>query len=72
MEYIIIPKIQIYILCWAIAFFVFVDFMSAAVSDSTGLAVFNAILTMFWIWWPFKMVNDGREKLKELSGTKDE
>ncbi len=72
MERILIDKIQIYIFCWAIAGFMLLNFLESAVAASTGLAVFNAVLTMFWIWWSFKLVREGREKLKELVGTKDE
>jgi len=72
MEYIPITKGQIYILCWGIAAFMLFEFLGAAASDSTGLAVFNAVITMFWIWWPFKLISDGKKKLKELSGTKNE
>ena len=66
MEDIAISKFQVYILCWCIGAFVLVDFIQAASANSFGLAMFDAVMIMFWVCWPFKLVRDGREQLKKL------
>jgi hypothetical protein len=66
-NYILINKFHIFIMGWLVSFLMFTDFLRMISLENKILAVTQAVAVVFWIWWPLRLVDNGKKKLKELN-----